>query len=119
MAHADSLLETFGVANVYLDDELRALRATLRRFVAKDVVPKADQWEEDRELPREHFEQVGSLCLLDTPSMVRPFARTAEYGRCRPQLGGLDGPPLEASRRPWLPTATYRRSFWRELVPSS
>jgi acyl-CoA dehydrogenase len=65
MTHSDSLLARLGLEDVYLDDEHRALRATLRRFVAKEIVPKADQWEEDRRLPREFFELMGSLGLLD------------------------------------------------------
>lgn len=45
-------------------DEARALRETVRAFMAKDVLPHLDQWERDGELPRELHRKAGALGLL-------------------------------------------------------
>jgi acyl-CoA dehydrogenase len=46
------------------DDTLRLLRETLRRYVEKEIVPKAAAWEEQGFVPREVLRQMGSLGFL-------------------------------------------------------
>ncbi|MFD1047538.1 acyl-CoA dehydrogenase family protein, partial [Kibdelosporangium lantanae] len=41
-----------------------ALRESVRRFVAGDIAPYLDQWEQDGELPRELHVKAGALGLL-------------------------------------------------------
>ena len=48
----------------FLEEEHRALRATLRSFVATEVLPYADQWELDRRVPDTTFRGMGELGLL-------------------------------------------------------
>ncbi|TWG07981.1 acyl-CoA dehydrogenase family protein [Saccharopolyspora dendranthemae] len=50
--------------NPWDDDERRALRETVRRFVETDVLPHQDGWERDGELPRWLHEKAGDLGLL-------------------------------------------------------
>jgi len=46
------------------DDTFRLLRETLRRYVEKEIVPKAAAWEEQGFVPREVLRQMGSLGFL-------------------------------------------------------
>jgi acyl-CoA dehydrogenase len=50
--------------NAFQTPERRELRATVRRFVQRDVVPHLADWEDAGELPRELHEQAASLGLL-------------------------------------------------------
>lgn len=52
------------VDDLYLSDELKAVRATLRRFVSENITPFGDAWEEQGYVPRELFRQLGELGLL-------------------------------------------------------
>jgi acyl-CoA dehydrogenase len=45
-------------------DERGALRATVRRFMAAEVLPGLGRWEREGELPRELHEKAGKLGLL-------------------------------------------------------
>ncbi|MCX5045162.1 acyl-CoA dehydrogenase family protein [Aldersonia sp. NBC_00410] len=44
--------------------ERRELRATVRRFVERDILPDLDEWERAGELPRELHKKAGALGLL-------------------------------------------------------
>lgn len=56
-----------------LDEELRMLRAQVRRFVNEVIVPQADVWEAEGRIPREVFLELGRLGFL---GMRHP----SEYG---------------------------------------
>ncbi len=43
------------------------LRAQVRRFVEKEVVPYGEQWERDGKIPREIFRRMGTLGFLGMP----------------------------------------------------
>lgn len=47
-----------------LGPEHAALRDTIRRFIAERVLPEADQWERDGQVPRAILRELGSLGLL-------------------------------------------------------
>lgn len=53
----------FGEPNI-LDDDLRMIRAQVRRFVEEVIVPQADAWEQSGHIPRELFQQLGQLGFL-------------------------------------------------------
>jgi acyl-CoA dehydrogenase len=46
------------------DDTFRLLRETLRRYVEKEIVPKAAAWEEQGFVPREVLQEMGRLGFL-------------------------------------------------------
>jgi acyl-CoA dehydrogenase len=52
-----ALLPPFG-------EEHEELRATVRRFVEKEIAPHVPEWEEAREFPRELFQRCGELGFL-------------------------------------------------------
>jgi acyl-CoA dehydrogenase len=60
------------------DDTLRLLRESIRRFVEKEVVPRAHAWEEQGFVPREVLREMGKLGFLG-------LRYAEEYGG-----GGLD-----------------------------
>ena len=45
-------------------DEHEQLRETIRRFAEKEILPHQDEWEEQREFPRELFERCAELGFL-------------------------------------------------------
>ena len=47
-----------------LDDELRQVRAQIRRFVNQKIVPFGDAWEASGEIPRQLFRDLGALGFL-------------------------------------------------------
>lgn len=49
---------------IYFTDEHRQFRDNLRRFIAQEILPKADAWEEAGMVPREVLRQMGSLGFL-------------------------------------------------------
>ena len=49
---------------IYFTDEHRQFRDNLRRFIAQEIVPRADAWEEAGMVPREVLRQMGSLGFL-------------------------------------------------------
>ena len=59
-----TVIDELDLDDTFLEDEHRALRATLRSFVAAEVLPHADQWEIDRRVPDATFRQLGELGLL-------------------------------------------------------
>ncbi len=59
--------------DTYLSDEHRQFREQLRRFIAREVVPNAPEWEAAGMLPKELYRQMGELGFLG-------LAIPAEYG---------------------------------------
>ena len=57
-------IDELGLDETFLEEEHRALRATLRSFVAAEVLPHAEQWEVDRRVPDATFRRMGELGLL-------------------------------------------------------
>ena len=49
---------------VFMTEELRMLRAQVRRFVAEEVIPHGEAWEAAGKVPREIFRKMGDLGLL-------------------------------------------------------
>lgn len=47
-----------------ITEELRMVRDQVRRFIAEEVLPNADRWEEEGALPRDLFRKLGDLSLL-------------------------------------------------------
>jgi acyl-CoA dehydrogenase len=50
--------------SLHVDEDMRMLRETIRRFVTDRVVPNGEQWEEDGMVPREILREMGELGLL-------------------------------------------------------
>ncbi len=50
--------------DLYLSDELKMVRRTLRRFVEEEVTPYGEEWEKKGYVPREVFKRLGELGLL-------------------------------------------------------
>src|SRR5690606_3848582 len=48
----------------YLSDDLRLVRAQVRRFVDEVIVPNGDAWEQAGEIPRSVFQQLGQMGFL-------------------------------------------------------
>lgn len=48
----------------FVPEELKMLRAQVRRFVETEIQPHAEAWEEAGEIPRELFRKLGALGLL-------------------------------------------------------
>jgi len=59
--------------DTYLTDEHRQFREQLRRFIAREVVPRAPDWDAAGVLPRELYRRMGELGFLG-------LAIPAEYG---------------------------------------
>lgn len=47
--------------SIYLDEDLGAIRAQVRSYVEKEVVPEVDTWEEERAIPRTLLDEMGQL----------------------------------------------------------
>ncbi|MDP9900999.1 acyl-CoA dehydrogenase family protein [Variovorax ginsengisoli] len=47
-----------------LDDDMRMVRAQVRRYVEEVIVPQADAWEQAGEIPRKAFRDFGELGFL-------------------------------------------------------
>ncbi len=52
------------VMNSYLDETHLALRESVARFVAKEIKPHIDDWEEQNEFPRELYKKAGDAGFL-------------------------------------------------------
>ena len=86
----------FGVipkAGLFTDDH-DELRATVRRFVEREVAPNAEEWEQRREFPHQDvFRQAGTIGLFGAkydapyggtgPDLVADAVITEELARCR------------------------------------
>jgi acyl-CoA dehydrogenase len=69
--------------NIYMTDELQAIYEHTREFVAREVTPKGEQWEQDGRVPREVFSQMGELGMFGL--------------RVPQELGGLGLGPLASA----------------------
>jgi acyl-CoA dehydrogenase len=47
--------------SIYIDEDLDSIRIGVREYVEKEIVPRADQWERDRAIPREVLDSMGKL----------------------------------------------------------
>src|SRR5690554_4333143 len=47
--------------NIYLDDDLRAVRAQTADYVEREIVPKAEAWEAEGRVPREVLRHMGGV----------------------------------------------------------
>ncbi len=47
-----------------MDDTLRLLQESIRRYVEKEIVPRAHAWEEQGFVPREVLREMGKLGFL-------------------------------------------------------
>ncbi len=50
--------------NIYMTDELQAIYDQTVDFVAKEVTPHGEQWEDDGKVPREVLQQMGALGMF-------------------------------------------------------
>ncbi|MBT7836692.1 MAG: acyl-CoA dehydrogenase family protein, partial [Rhodospirillaceae bacterium] len=50
--------------SLYYTDEHEAFRATMRRFVEKEIEPNAAAWDEAEEFPRELYKKAAEVGLL-------------------------------------------------------
>lgn len=50
--------------NLYLSDELKAVRRSIRRYVEEKIVPNGVVWEEQGYIPRVIFREMGELGFL-------------------------------------------------------
>ena len=79
---------------VYYGPEHLALRETLRRFVAKEITPYVNDWDEAGVFPRELYAQAAEVGLLfggefDRADDVGPAGAAAPAGRLRERSGDL------------------------------
>ena len=47
--------------SIYIDDDMAAIRGQVREYVANEIVPRVEQWEADRAVPREVLDEIGKL----------------------------------------------------------
>lgn len=47
--------------SIYLNEEHKLLRDSVRRFVEAEIVPNIEEWEEQKDIPRSLFKRVGEL----------------------------------------------------------
>ncbi len=47
--------------SIYIDEDLDSIRTGVREYVEKEIVPKGDQWESDRAIPRDVLDAMGEL----------------------------------------------------------
>jgi acyl-CoA dehydrogenase len=53
-----------GMDSIYFSEEQRALREQVERFVAKEVEPHGEAWEEQGHVPREVLRRMGEMGLF-------------------------------------------------------
>lgn len=58
---AQSGFDTLAASALFFTDELRAMRAQIRRFVENEIKPRAAAWEEAGSVPRAVLRQMGAL----------------------------------------------------------
>lgn len=49
------------MSSIYINDDLEAIRGSVRDYVEKEIVPKADVWEADKAIPRSVLDDMGKL----------------------------------------------------------
>jgi acyl-CoA dehydrogenase len=47
--------------SIYIDEDLDAIRRSVREFVEREIVPNVEQWEQDKAVPRELLDKMGKL----------------------------------------------------------
>ncbi|MEX0863852.1 MAG: acyl-CoA dehydrogenase family protein [Acidimicrobiia bacterium] len=47
--------------SIYVDDDLEAIRISVRDFVERELVPNVEQWEEEKSVPRSVLDAMGKL----------------------------------------------------------
>ena len=47
--------------SIYVDEDLDSIRGAVRTYVENEVVPKGEQWESDRAIPRDVLDDMGNL----------------------------------------------------------
>lgn len=47
--------------SIYIDDDLAAIRGHVRDYVANEIIPHVDQWEDERAVPRQVLDAMGKL----------------------------------------------------------
>ncbi|HEY7824390.1 MAG TPA: acyl-CoA dehydrogenase family protein, partial [Acidimicrobiia bacterium] len=47
--------------SIYIDEDLAAIRAQVRQYVEREVVPNVETWKQDRAIPRAVLEEMGKL----------------------------------------------------------
>jgi acyl-CoA dehydrogenase len=47
--------------SIYITDDLEAIRAQVRSYVEREVVPRVEAWEANREVPRDALDEMGQL----------------------------------------------------------
>ena len=50
--------------SIYIDDDLEAIRAQVREYVEREVVPHVESWEEEGAVPRALLDEMGKLGLF-------------------------------------------------------
>mgnify|MGYP001278169471 CR=1 FL=1 len=63
----------------YFSEEHDELRKMIRRFVANEITPYIDEWEEKGEFPREIFRRMGELGLLGLRYPVEVGGQGGDY----------------------------------------
>jgi len=49
------------MTSIYINDDLRAIQSQVREYVERVIVPNAENWEENRAVPRQVLDQMGEL----------------------------------------------------------
>jgi acyl-CoA dehydrogenase len=80
------------VRSIYIDEDLDAIRQSVREYVEREIVPNVESWEEAREVPRDVLTEMGKLGFfgLRVPEEhggvglghVATVAFAEELGRC-------------------------------------
>jgi acyl-CoA dehydrogenase len=60
-----------GMESIYLTEEHVALRDQVARFLAKEVEPHGEAWEEQGHVPREVLRKMGEMGFLGITSFKR------------------------------------------------
>ena len=60
-------------------EEHRLFRAAVRRFVEEEIAPRADEWEDREEVPRELFRRLGELGFLGVEYPERYGGADADF----------------------------------------
>ena len=47
--------------SIYINDDLEAIRLTVRQFVEREILPNVETWERERAVPRELLDEMGKL----------------------------------------------------------
>ena len=53
--------------DVYLNDEQRKIRETVRRFAEEEIIPVASEWDKEHRWPRELLKTMGEMGLMGMP----------------------------------------------------